>query len=249
MHSHATNSPPHQRSPRSAPTPPAHSQLWTVTNEQKIIPKGLLTFGNLAIAVTQPHLWINGKIICWKVHTNLRNAIVVPPYRHYLQQKLGWTMGNMNNVHWTVLTSLLASFQQEDQQCLVLFLHNKLPLQASPMHPHYGSTLCPSCQWEPEDKGHFLACTYPECTALFHTLHQTLSQLSQKLQLHPCILTALWLGMITIQTNSPYPDVVNDIIPPMWHPIQLQTCLGWNQLYCRCVSCNWAQAISTVHPT
>jgi len=158
-------------------------------------------------------------------------------------------MGNMNNVHWTVLTSLLASFQQEDQQCLVLFLHNKLPLQAAPMHPHYGSTLHPLCQWEPEDKAHFLACTHPECTALFYTLHQTLSQLSQKLQLHPCILTALWLGMITIWTNLPYPDVISEIIPPMQWPIQLQNSLGWNQLYCRCVSRNWAQAIDTVHPT
>jgi len=119
---------------------------------------------------------------------------------------------------------------------------------ASLAHPHHGSKLCPSCQCEQEDKWHFLECTHPDHAALFRTLYSTLTQLTQKIQLHPCILTALWLGLVTEWTSTPYPDVLDVVLPQVWQPIQLQTWLGWNQVYQGRLSINWAWAINNVHP-
>jgi len=204
---------------------------------------------NPAMPEAQPHLRINGKLICCKLHMALCNATTVPPYQLYLQQKFHWTNGDMSNVHWDTLTLALSSFCQEDQRCLVLFLNNKLPLRASKVCPHHGSSLCPSCQWEQEDSGHFLRCTHPERAALFNTMHRALTEKSQKLNLHPCIFTAIWLGLAATHTATPYPDVLQDVMPPVRLPIQFQQRLGWAQLYYGWVSHNWATAINAVHPT
>jgi len=41
----------------------------------------------------------------------------------------------------------------------------------------------------------------------------------QKVQLHSCILMLLWLG-VAIQINLAYPDIDNDVLPPLKIPIQ-----------------------------
>jgi len=199
-----------------------------------------MSLGNPAMPEAQPHLRINGKII-W-------NATTIPPYWLYLQQKFHWTNGDVSNVHWDILTMALASFCQEDQWWLVLFLNHKLPLHASKMHPHHGSSLCPSCQQEMEDSRHFLKCTHPEQVMLFNTMHRAMTEKSQKLNLHPCIFMAIWLGLFATRTDTLYPDVLQEVLPPVRLPIKLQQRLGWVQLYYGWVSCNWATAINTVHP-
>jgi len=200
-------------------------------------------FGNPAIPEAQPHLRIHGKLICRKLLMALWHAIAFPPYQKYLQQKLQLTDCDANNVHWEVHTSSLLSFHQEDQQCLFFFINDKLPLQASPSHPYHGSTLCPSCQCKPEDTWHFLECTHSEHTALFQTLHRNLSCMTQQLHLHPCLFTTIWLGLVTIRSAMPYPNVLQDVLPPVWQPIYLQTWLDWDQIYQGWVSCKWAAAI------
>jgi len=132
--------------------------------------------------------------------------------------------------------------------CLVLFINNKLPQWALPTHPHHGSSLCPSCQSYPEDTWHFLECVHPECTALFRTLHRNLTHLTQQLHLHPCILTALWLGLMTIHTDTLHPDVLQDVLPLVCQPILLQTWLRWNRVYQGRIYIDWVKAINTVHP-
>jgi len=120
-----------------------------------------------------------------------------------IQKKLQWTASNINNVHWEVFTSTLSSYHHEDQCRLVLFVNNKLPLQASPTHPHHGSSLCPSCQCKLEDNWHFLECMHSAHVALFQALHYKLMHLTQQLKLHPCILTTFWLGLVEICNAMP----------------------------------------------
>jgi len=160
----------------------------------------------------------------------LWHAIAFLPYREYLQHKLQWTDCNAKNVHWEVLTSLLSSFHQDYQCCLVLLI-NKLPPWAAPTHPHHSSPLCPLCQCKPEDTWHFLECTHPKCNALFQTLHRNLTHMTQQLSLHPCILTALWLCLVTIRTDAMYPDIIPDVLPLVQaaHPHPDMTWMGSNQ--------------------
>jgi len=206
------------------------------------------TFSNPAIPDAKPHLRIRGKIICRRMLKALRHEIDFPEYCAYLKQKHQWTMNEVKDIHWEIFSTALSSHHSEDQQRLILFVNGKLPLRASPAHPHRGSTLCPSCQREQEDEKHFLECMDPAREVQFQALHRDLTQMTQKLQLHPCILTTLWLGMRTIRNHTAYPDILQEVLPPIRSPITHQTRLGWNQLYYGRVSHTWALAIDNTHP-
>jgi len=107
--------------------------------------------GNPAIPLAQPHLKIAGKIICHKTMEAIWHAVNLPPYCQYLCNKPQWTKKNDCNVHWAVLHLSISAFQPSDQQQLVLFINDKLPLWASPAHPHHGLPLCLSCRCINED--------------------------------------------------------------------------------------------------
>jgi len=79
-------------------------------------------------------------------------------------------------------------------------------------------------------------------------LKATLTAAAQKLRLHPCILTAIWLGLTSVHNDSPYPDISQELSIPLWSPIQGQAQLGWTQLYQGQISHYWAQAIDELHP-
>jgi len=46
----------------------------------------------------------------------------------------------------------------------------------------------------------------------------------------------------------PYPNIIQEVLPTLFHPIQQQLHLRWDQLYQGCVSTGWAQAIDEIHP-
>jgi len=104
------------------------------------------SFSNPAIPAAQPHLIINGKLLCHKFLPTLHKSLSSPDYYCYLQKKLDCTPGDILSIHWNVLCLSMDSFNYQDQCCLVLFINDKLPLQASKAHLHQGLTLCPSCQ-------------------------------------------------------------------------------------------------------
>ena len=130
----------------------------------------------------------------------------------------------------------------------LLFLHDKLPLQTSKAHPHRGSTLCPSCQREPEEAQHFLTCTHRARVELFNDLKSNLAKTTQKLRLHPCIGSSLWIGLTSTRQQTPYPDVHDDVLPQLHPPITWQSRLGWAQLYKGRIASQWASAIDLIHP-
>jgi len=111
-----------------------------------------------------------------------------------------------------------------------------------------GSNLCPSCQRKNETSKHFLECRHRQRSKLFAKLKQDLSAITKKFQLHSCIFTVIWLGLTSIRTNEPYPDILDNILHQLVQPIQLQTKLGWEQLFHGQLSTRWALAIDAIHP-
>jgi len=206
------------------------------------------TLGNPVIPIAQPHLSTDGKVIYRKYVNALQNATLTPPYCRYLQAKVRWTNHNTNTVHWSALHAFLKSFHQNNQCCLVCFINDKLPLQASKSPPHNGLLLCPPCQCKPKTAWHFSECMHNKCATIFMTLKHNLTQLTQSLQLHPYVFTAFWLGLVAICTDTPYPEVLNKIPQPLWPLIQSQTWLGWDQLYQGKFLIAWANAINAMHP-
>jgi len=179
--------------------------------------------------VARPHLCIHGKIICHDFIPTLQQNVATPEYWDYLKKRFHWTHADIENIHWRSLQTALESFQWNDQQRLILFMHDKLPLKTSKFHPHTGSQLCPLCQREPEDCWHFLECTHLEKRQLFNKLKTQLAALSTKYHLHPSILMVFWLGLLTIQTNTSYPETANDLPPELHQVLRFQTRLGWDQ--------------------
>ncbi len=203
---------------------------------------------NPAFHAAEPHLKIAGKVISRCVLQHLRYAAATPDYWTYLRQRFNWTQADLLGIHWASLTTALNSFPRNDQRRIVLFIHDKLALRTSKFHPHVGSSLCPSCQREPEDKWHFLECQNPERRTLFTKLKGILTSITTKYFLHPAILTTFWLGLLTIRNDTRYPNITNDIPPILSTTIQAQTRLGWDQLYHGRVSGMWAQAIDYLNP-
>jgi len=71
--------------------------------------------------------------------------------------------------------------------------------------------------------------------------------INTKYYLHPSILTTFWLGLLAICHNTLYPEVQDNLPPPLCKVCYFQTCIGWDQLYHGRLTTNWAQAIDTMH--
>ncbi len=198
---------------------------------------------NPEFTVAAPHLRIAGKLICRQVLPALRQAAAIPPYWDYLRRRFTWTHSDLRSIQWDTFKTALNSFLMNDQRRLVLFIHDKLALRTSKFHPHLGSTLCPSCQREPEDFWHFLECQNLERRRLFSQLQQDLAALTVKYSLHPAILTTFWLGMLSVRNDTPYPDVQADLPSVLRSTINAQNRLGWDQLFQGRVTHLWEQAI------
>jgi len=206
------------------------------------------TMGNPKFVAAQPHLRIDGKVICCHFLPSLW-AAASTPYWTYLQKRLTWTQVDTNLVQWETLSSAHNSFPSQDQCRLILFIHDKLPLHTLKLHPHPGSKLCPSCQHVPEDMWHFLECNHPDRWHFFKKLQKQLTALSIKYALHPSLLTAFWLGLLAIRNDTPYPNIASDLPPELSIlMVHQQTCLGWGQLYYGCFTKSWARAIDTLNP-
>jgi len=132
-----------------------HAKIYVMSTA-----KSSIAFGNPDIPEAQPHIHVQGKLICRQLLPALCKALSAPAYSKYLKTKLNWTQSDLLDINWPILQPALASFQPEDQHQIILFINDKLPLRASKVHPHMGSHLCPLCQRENKDTWHFLECMH-----------------------------------------------------------------------------------------
>jgi len=72
-------------------------------------------YGNPAFAVAQPHICINGRIICCDFLPTLWHTTATPEYWEYLKKCYHWMHADVDNVHWKSLQMALESFQWNDQ--------------------------------------------------------------------------------------------------------------------------------------
>jgi len=203
---------------------------------------------NPEFPIAEPHLKIDGKLICHKVLSALRQAAAVPPYWDYLCKRFTSTHSDLMSIQWDMFKTVLNSFPRNNQRRLILFAHDKLALQTSKFHPHLGSHLYPSCQRDLEDIWHFFECQHPERRHLFSNLWHDLVAVTTKYSLHPAILTTFWLGLLAIRNDTPYPEVQDDLPPVLCSTITAQNRLGWDQLYQGRVSHRWEKAVDQLNP-
>jgi len=160
------------------------------------------TLATPEIEAAQPHINIAGKTICRKYLATIRDQTTLPEYEQYLSTKNNWTQDKTKQIQWEALNYAIRSTPPNDQRRIILFINGKLPLRASKAHPHPGTQLCPSCQREPENHQHFLECDHVQRRRLFEKLHRDLTEHATKYLLHPALLTALWLGLLSVRTRT-----------------------------------------------
>jgi len=68
---------------------------------------------------------------------------------------------------------------------------------------------------------HFMMCMHPTCEALFGTLKDSLSKMTQKLRLQPYLLTLLWLGLAAHCNGIDYPPILEDLPRQLHVSIQI----------------------------
>jgi len=94
-----------------------------------------------------------------------------------------------------------------------------------------------------------MMCMHLTHEALFRTLKDSLTKMTHKLCLQPYLLTTLWLGLAAYQNGLDDPLIMDKIPQQLQASIQIQTKLGWGQLYQGWVAVTWAQAIDALHPS
>jgi len=221
-----------------------HAKEYVLLTDQSSV-----AFGNPDIPNARPHIRISSKLICQQLLPTVHHALAAPAYNWYLKRKLNWTQQELWDVNWLALNTALDSLTPNDHRCILLFINDKLPLHALKAHPHMGSPMCPSCMQENKDMWHFLECTQPNQTKLFVDLKATMTKTVQKLQIHPCILTFIWLGLMMIRHNTTYPDISLKVPEPLPAPNQESDQAGLGStIYQGRTSWMWASAIDALHP-
>jgi len=66
--------------------------------------------------------------------------------------------------------------------------------------------------------------------------------------LHPSILMAYWLGLVSIRNATEYPNDTNKLPPSLQTVIRYQNQLGWRQLFHGWMTKHWASAIDQLNP-
>ncbi len=67
--------------------------------------------------------------------------------------------------------------------------------------------------------------------------------------LHPSILTAYWLGLVSLRNVTPYPTDIHELPPALKTAVYYQNQLGWMQLFHGQLTKHWASAIDQLNPT
>jgi len=157
---------------------------------------------NLPIPQSYPLLKIAGQIIVRNIQSSLRDAASTPDYREYLRKKLKWSARDCENVNWISLKMAIQKFERNDQQRLQKFLHDWLPLRASPhMSQPASDHSCPVCHQNNEDLWHFLECQHPTRHPAYQQMQTALQDLHRRHHVDPYMMQLLWQGIDSIHNQ------------------------------------------------
>jgi len=92
----------------------------------KAHPTQSTTFNNPKMVAAWVQLLINGKVICQWFLPASRQAAATADYMEYLRIRFTWTHADTWTVSWPMLHLALQTLPHHDQQCIMLFIHNKL---------------------------------------------------------------------------------------------------------------------------
>jgi len=199
---------------------------------------------NLPIPQSYPLLKIAGQIIVRNIQSSLRDAASTPDYHKYLQKKLKWTDRDCENANWISLKMAIQKFERNDQQRLQKFLHDWLPLRASPhMFQPASDRSCPVCQQDNEDLWHFLECQHLARHPAYQQMHTALQDLHRRHHVDPHMMQMLWQGIDSIHNQYTIDDQHDSYPTTFQNMFDEQRSIGWEQLFYGRMATSWAYFI------
>jgi hypothetical protein len=136
---------------------------------------------------------------------HILNAVSKAPIQQFLSDKYDWTSGTFDLVNWELQAKILNTYDRNNQQQILKFIHEWLPTNHRLHHKTQSTTAqCPLCYYRVEDNMHLFNCSHPKQAATKLELIQKLSQTKIKVPTKNLIIAAVKAATLdpTWQPNS-----------------------------------------------
>jgi hypothetical protein len=184
------------------------------------------------IAGTSAQLFIGGETVNGNYKQAIRNALSLPPYYAYLEQRFGWTPADRQAVDWESFRRVIRSFRTY-QATVVKHIHGIAPTgKYANRYDKHQPASCPACQHESECNNHLLSCLAPSRQQWRVKFKRRMYGMQQgKTQTDPLLWVILDEGIRRVQRGDLSPIDAGHY-PTDYRPlIQHQNRIGWIQLF------------------
>jgi hypothetical protein len=149
------------------------------------------------------------------------------PIQQFLRDKYDWGSGTFDLVNWDLQAKILATYDKNDQQRILKFVHEWLPTNHRLFREVQSTTArCPLCYFRTEDNMHLFSCTHPKQVSTKQELLHQLNTSKIEDNLKPLLTSA----------------IKSAILDPNWQPessivskglrkgVNEQNRIGWQQI-------------------
>ncbi len=196
------------------------------------------------IAGSSAQMVIGGETVNGHYKQAIRDAMYLPSYYAYLEQRFGWSPADRTTVNWESFRRILRSFRTH-QATVVKHVHGIAPTgKYANRYDKHQPASCPACQHVPECNNHLLSCSAPSRQQWRVKFKRRLYALPQgKTATDPFLWQILESGIRRVQRGD-VSTIDERQYPTDYQPlIQQQNRIGWIQLF----RGRWVQQWGTLH--
>jgi ribonuclease HI len=170
---------------------------------------------------------IGNQFITRDLQKNLLDAASQQPIREYLMTKHDWTQKIFHSINWELQQTVMSTYDINDQQRILKFVHNWLPTNARLYREQQQlTTRCPLCFYRNENNYHLFSCTHPKQVAIKDQLIGELE--GDKTDPLAVIIAAAIQKGLRDHNWTPPPDETRP--QQLQNGIAEQNKIGWNQV-------------------
>jgi hypothetical protein len=172
-------------------------------------------------------LKINKVYITRDTQKSILEAASKAPIQQYLRDKFEWSSITFDLINWDMQAKILATYDKNDQQRILKFVHEWLPTNHRLKRESQSMTArCPLCYYRVEDNMHLFNCSHPKQIANRLALLQQISQAKIDNHMKPLLTAAIKSAILD---PSWQPD--NTLVPQDYRRgVEDQNRIGWQQI-------------------
>jgi hypothetical protein len=170
---------------------------------------------------------IEDQFLTRDLHHRIMDAASKQPIRQYMMDKFGWKKTTFDSIHWELQHKVLMTYDINDQQRILKFVHDWLPTNAR-MHREHQSltTRCPLCYYRRESSLHLFTCHHPVQRSRVETLVKDLLA-NKEDKVASLIATVIQKGLRDPKWEPKWESIQSQHLD---QGILEQTKIGWQQI-------------------